>query len=141
MGQSPKSVYYNNNGLGLPFHQGVSNFGLRFVNHVNYCTKESRIAESNDILFSVRAPVGRINITLDKIVIGRGLSAIRLKSSQQNFLFYLLKNHFFKEDMIGGGAIYAAITKRDLYNIGLVIPPNRLIVMFQENLYSFIKVD
>ena len=132
MGQSPPSESYNDNGIGLPFHQGVTNFGSRFPENKTYCTIESRIAEPNDILFSVRAPVGRINITLDKIIIGRGLAAIRSKFSQQNFLFYQLKSHFFKEDMIGGGAIFAAITKKDLHNVELVQPTHQLVQMFTE---------
>ncbi|NOZ86821.1 MAG: restriction endonuclease subunit S [Deltaproteobacteria bacterium] len=133
MGQSPKSKYYNEDGVGLPFHQGVTNFGLRFPSHKTYCTIESRIAEAGDILFSVRAPVGRINITLDKIVIGRGLSAIRSNCGQQNFLFYNLKDYFFKENMMGGGAIFAAITKKDLHGVELLQPTGALIEMFQEH--------
>ncbi len=132
MGQSPKSVYYNEDGNGLPFHQGVTNFGVRFPSHKTYCTVRKRIAQAGDILFSVRAPVGRINITRDEIVIGRGLSAIRSNCGQQNLLFYALKDHFFKEDMIGGGAIFAAITKKDLHGIELVQPADRIAKMFME---------
>ena len=72
MGQSPKSIYYNENRDGLPFHQGVTYFGNRFPSHKIYCTVQNRIAEKGDILFSVRAPVGRINIANEKIIIGRG---------------------------------------------------------------------
>lgn len=133
MGQSPKSVYYNNDGNGLPFHQGVTNFGVRFPSHETYCTVQSRIGEPGDILFSVRAPVGRINITPHKIVIGRGLAAIRSNCNQQNYLFYALKSHFFKEDMIGGGAIFAAITKKDLYGVELMQPTDRIAAMFMEH--------
>jgi len=133
MGQSPKSIYYNEDGNGLPFHQGVTNFGVRFPSHETYCTVQSRIAEPGDILFSVRAPVGRINITTDKIVIGRGLAAIRSICVQQNYLFYALKSHFFKEDMIGGGAIFAAITKKDLYGVELMQPTDRVAAMFMEH--------
>ena len=130
MGQSPKSKYYNEDGIGLPFHQGVTNFGGRFPTNRRYCTLEARIGEAGDILFSVRAPVGRINITLNKIVIGRGLAALRSTRDQQSFLFYALKNHFFKEDMMGGGVIFAAITKKDLHNVELLLPRDRLIEMF-----------
>ncbi len=132
MGQSPKSIYYNKDGSGLPFHQGVTNFGIRFPSHQIYCTVQNRIAEPGDILFSVRAPVGRINITTDKIVIGRGLSAIRSKTGHQNLLFYLLKAHFFKEDMIGGGAIFAAVTKKDLHGVELLHAPAPIAEMFME---------
>jgi type I restriction enzyme, S subunit len=133
MGQSPKSIYYNEEGNGLPFHQGVTNFGVRFPSHQTYCTVQNRIAEPGDILFSVRAPVGRINIALDKIVIGRGIAAIRSIRGQQNFLFYALKNHFFKEDMIGGGAIFAAITKKDLYGVTLLQPSDRITEIFMDH--------
>lgn len=133
MGQSPKSIYYNQDGNGLPFHQGVTNFGVRFPSHETYCTVQSRIGEPGDILFSVRAPVGRINITHDKIVIGRGIAAIRSICEQQNYLFYALKSHFFKEDMIGGGAIFAAITKKDLYGVELMQPTDRIAAMFMEH--------
>lgn len=135
MGQSPKSIYYNRDGNGLPFHQGVTNFGVRFPSHETYCTVQNRIGEPGDILFSVRAPVGRINITPDKIVIGRGIAAIRSNCGQQNFLFYALKSHFFKEDMMGGGAIFAAITKKDLYGVKLMQPTDQLVAMFMEHVH------
>ena len=135
MGQSPQSKYYNEDGTGLPFHQGVTNFGVRFPTNQMYCTFEGRMAEPGDILFSVRAPVGRINLNLDKIIIGRGLAAIRSNRKHQNFLFYQLKNHFFKEDMMGGGAIFAAITKKDLHNVELIQPPSPLIGMFMEHVF------
>lgn len=130
MGQSPKSIYYNEEGNGLPFHQGVSNFGVRFPTHQVYCTVRKRLANPGDILFSVRAPVGRINITPDQIVIGRGLAALRSKFDQQNFLFYSLKNHFFKEDMMGSGAIFAAITKADLHGVELMQASDSIVEMF-----------
>lgn len=133
MGQSPKSIYYNEEGNGLPFHQGVSNFGVRFPSHQTYCTVQKRLAEPGDILFSVRAPVGRINLTVDKIVIGRGLAAIRSNRNQQNLLFYALKSHFFKEDIMGGGTIFASITKKDLYEVELMQPTDRLAEMFIEH--------
>ena len=72
MGQSPKSEFYNENGEGLPFHEGVTNFGDHFPIDKVYLTITERIAEAGDILFSVRAPVGRINRALHRLVIGRG---------------------------------------------------------------------
>lgn len=132
MGQSPKSEFYNIDGIGTPFHQGVSNFGFRFVTHETYCTQPTRLSKAGDILFSVRAPVGRINITNDVIVLGRGLAAIRSNAGYQSFLFYALKSHFFKEDMIGGGAIYAAVTKKDMETQELLIPTDNLLQQFEE---------
>lgn len=67
MGQSPKSEYYNQVGEGLPFHQGVGSYGNRFVSDETYSTSFTRIAEAGSILFSVRAPVGRLNLTKIKL--------------------------------------------------------------------------
>ena len=132
MGQSPKSEFYNNNGDGLPFHQGVTNYNFRFVSDVTYSTKITKLAEAGDILFSVRAPVGRINITLNKMVVGRGLAAFRSKAENQSFLLYQLKNHFFKEDLIGGGAIYAATNKKELEKLALLQPIDELVSAFEQ---------
>ncbi len=70
MGQSPPSEYYNNENLGLPFFQGVTDFGDRYPKVTIYCTKEQKVANPGDILFNVRAPVGRINIDPEKLIIG-----------------------------------------------------------------------
>lgn len=132
MGQSPKSEHYNDVGNGLPFHQGVSDFGERFVEHAVYCIQRNRLAEAGDILCSVRAPVGRINLTEDRVIIGRGLSALRSKTGIQSFLYYQLKAHFFKENMIGGGAIFAAITKKDLQQQRLLCPKETMACDFED---------
>lgn len=122
MGQSPESKYYNRVGEGLPFHQGVSGFGDHFVSLKTYTTQTTRIAEAGDILCSVRAPVGRLNLTSDKIAIGRGLSAMRSRNNQQSLLLYQLKALFVEEDMIGGGAIFASVTKKELFAQQLLQP-------------------
>lgn len=130
MGQSPKSEFYNTDGNGLPFHQGVGSYGYRFVVDNIYSTSFTRIAEPNSILFSVRAPVGRLNITKNKIVIGRGLAAINHKMGCQSYLYYLLKEKFFKDNIIGNGAIFASISKDELYNQVFVIPSDEMVMRY-----------
>lgn len=132
MGQSPKSEYYNTDGEGLPFHQGVKDYGSRFPTHSTYCTVEGRIAEQRDILISVRAPVGRINLANTKLIIGRGLSAVRHKQGLQSFLLYQLKDIFSEEDSMGSGTIYKAITKTDLLGLKLKHPSAGLDKHFNE---------
>ena len=132
MGQSPKSEFYNETGEGLPFHQGVTDFGQRFPTDRVYCTVQKRIAEVADILFSVRAPVGRMNVANKKIVIGRGLSAIRSKSGDQAFVLQQLKDIFQEEDTIGSGTIYNAITKADLLGVQLLEPIGSIVAKFEE---------
>lgn len=132
MGQSPKSEFYNNDKIGLPFHQGVGSFGARFVVDNVYSSCFTKVAESNSILFSVRAPVGRINMTNNKVAIGRGLASINHKKGFQSFLYYLLKSFFFEENIIGNGAIFASISKEDLYNLLFLIPDEKLVVDFNK---------
>ena len=130
MGQSPKSEYYNQVGEGLPFHQGVGSYGNRFVSDEIYSTFFTRIAEAGSILFSVRAPVGRLNLTKNKVVIGRGLAAINHRRGAQSYLFYLLKEKFFRDDIIGNGSIFASISKEELLNQTFLIPIDSLVGQF-----------
>ena len=132
MGQSPKSEYYNHDSEGLPFHQGVGSYGGRFVKDDTYSTSYTRIAEAGSILFSVRAPVGRLNITKNRIVIGRGLSAMNHKEGMQSYLFYLLKERFFKEDMVGNGSIFASISKNELLNQRFLVPDTELVRRYND---------
>ncbi|AVI63505.1 restriction endonuclease subunit S [Halomonas sp. GFAJ-1] len=131
MGQSPKSEFYNDRGEGLPFHQGVTDFGNYFPSNRLYCTVENRVAEEGDILFSVRAPVGRINISKEKIVIGRGVSALRSKAGHQVFLLSQLRKIFEEEDSIGNGAIFKAVTKKDMQTIKMLQPNVHYIESFE----------
>lgn len=127
MGQSPKSEFYNQKGDGLPFHQGVANFGIRFPTNITYSTKLLRVAEEGDFLISVRAPVGRLNVAHTKMVIGRGLSAISSKTNNSSFLFYTLKTIFSEEDKYGSGTIFNSINKGDLENLKVIVPPETII--------------
>ncbi len=131
MGQSPSSEFYNESGQGLPFHQGVTDFGHLFPKDRVFCTAENRIANEGDILLSVRAPVGRINIANKKIVIGRGLSAIRSRAGYQVLAYFQLKNIFQEEDIMGSGTIFKAVTKDDVHGIKLLWPPEPMIADFE----------
>ncbi len=140
MGQSPKSEFYNEHGKGLPFHQGVTDFGPHFPTDRVYCTVENRIAEAGDILFSVRAPVGRINVTLSRMIIGRGLCAIRNRRGNQTFTLHQLKERFSEEDTIGGGTIFKAVTKEDVHGIGFLLPNGQAIRNFEGHCQSLDKM-
>lgn len=131
MGSSPKSEFYNNDKQGLPFHQGVGSYGTRFVDDNVYSTSITRLAEPNSILFSVRAPVGRLNITKNKIIIGRGLAAMNHKDGFQSFLFYMLKDRFFMDNIIGNGSIFASISKVELLDQEFIVPPMKTIKAFE----------
>ncbi len=127
MGQSPKSDFYNTSGEGIEFHQGVTDFGDRFPSSRLFCTAPGRTAEIGDILFSVRAPVGKMNLANKRIVLGRGLSSIRHKRGYQEVLWEQLRNKFIQLDMMGNGAIFASVTKDDMQGIDLISPPADLV--------------
>ena len=88
MGQSPPGSTYNEKGNGLPFFQGRKDFGFRYPEKRKYCTGPTRIAERDDTLVSVRAPVGDINMALEQCCAGRGVAALRHKSSSRSFTYY-----------------------------------------------------
>lgn len=142
MGQSPTSDTFNLNRNGLPFHQGVGSYGNRYVKNKVYTTSYTRIANADSILFSVRAPVGRLNVTKNKIVIGRGLAAFNQKQGYQNYLFYMLKEHYFKDDLIGNGSIFSSITKNELMNQKFIIPDTKTMLAY-DNIAKIIdkKID
>lgn len=139
MGQSPESKYYNDNKEGLPFHQGVSDFGDHYISNRVYTKLATRIAEPGDILCSVRAPVGRINLTRDRIAIGRGLSAIRSRGNHQPLLVYQLKALFVEEDMIGGGTIFASVGKKELFAQPVLQPDTTTADAYSEIVRHIVK--
>ena len=125
MGQSPDSSSYNTNYEGLPFYQGNSDFGeLHPVPRV-WCSEPKKIAQENDILISVRAPIGDLNIANEKCCIGRGLAAIRIINSDNVDLTYLY--HFFESKRTylqekGTGSTFKAINKDSLINFVIPLP-------------------
>ena len=129
MGQSPRSEHYNESGDGLPFHQGVSNFGDNYPRHRLYCRVDGRLAQAGDHLVSVRAPVGRINRADQRLVIGRGLAAVRSSGGLQALLGRQLRHVFHEEDVMGGGTIFKAITKGDLEGVEIVQPDGEVALL------------
>jgi len=122
-GQSPEGKYYNDKGEGLPFYQGKKEFGERVIGEpTTWTTDITKIGEPGDILMSVRAPVGPINFTDQKICIGRGLAAIRTSETiDSDFLYYQLLS---KQDEIAGteGAVFASINKAAIEALQVVVP-------------------
>lgn len=130
MGQSPSSEFYNVQGDGLPFHQGVTNFGRHFPSNRTFTTVGDRLAEAGDVLFSVRAPVGRINVATCDLVLGRGLCAIRGTSDVWALLLSALLDQFQELDTMGSGAIFNSVKKSDMQGIRLVWPSDDLVSQF-----------
>ena len=123
-GQSPNSKYYNTEGNGIPFFQGKADFGSLYPKVRVYCTNPIKIAEKDDILLSVRAPVGPTNLSPGKVCIGRGLTAIR--PTEQIKLKYLLNFFKYFETQLQGkgtGTTFKAITQNVIKNIKVPVPP------------------
>jgi len=136
MGQSPESTSYNQEGKGLPFFQGNADFGDIYPSIRLYCDNPTKISEKNDILLSVRAPIGAVNIATEKCCIGRGLSAIRTIDNISNtkYFFYFLKSKEKWLNQQGTGSTFKAINKDVLQNLNIKLIPISGQICFAENL-------
>lgn len=143
-GQSPEGKFYNNIGSGIPFYQGKKEYGEKYIGApTTWTTKVTKEAEANDILMSVRAPVGPINIATQKICIGRGLAAIRpTKLINKEFLYsYLLKH---ESEIVGNaGAVFNSINKAQIEAIKIPLPPlpeqQRIVAILDEAFAAIAK--
>ena len=123
-GQSPPSATYNTNKEGLPFFQGKADFGQLFPKVRMWCNRPIKIAKPNDILISVRAPVGPTNLCDRESCIGRGLSAIRPKDDvYYKYVLYFLRGYEKILSGKGQGSTFSAITQQDLKKIKIPLPP------------------
>jgi restriction endonuclease S subunit len=123
-GQSPPSSTYNRENRGLPFLQGKMEFGEMFPSPTTYCLEPIKIAKKNDVLLSVRAPVGDVNIAPSECCIGRGLAAIRAKVDKLNhlFLFYYLKLEGRRFEALSTGSTFKAIRIREIEKFSIPVP-------------------
>ena len=133
MGQSPPGTSYNDNGLGLPFFQGSTNFGFRFPEYSRYCTKPTREAKADDTLVSVRAPVGALNMAWERCCIGRGVAALRHKSGSSSFTYLSARNmqpdlQLYEQT----GTVFGAITRKQFEALKILEPTNELIRAFDK---------
>lgn len=118
MGQSPSSDTYNEDGIGLPFFQGNADFGIKYPKVRIWCDQPKKIAHRGDILLSVRAPIGAINIADCDCCIGRGLAAISPYDQGNIDYYYFLLQALTKElQLQGTGSTFKAIGKKSLENL------------------------
>lgn len=124
MGQSPSSSTYNKDGRGLPFFQGKAEFGELYPTPEKFCSKPTKVAEADDILISVRAPVGPTNLCRERSCIGRGLAAIRPYGGipSRYLLFYIRSIEDWLSTQ-GTGSTFTAINKSDLEQISIPLAP------------------
>lgn len=133
MGQSPKGDTYNEDGVGTVFFQGRGEFGFRFPTRRLFTTDPKRMAQSNDVLISVRAPVGDLNVAYEPCCIGRGLGAIRSKDNHQSFVLYTVFSLREKLDMFNGeGTVFGSINRDALNSMPIIIPTKDELERFEE---------
>lgn len=138
MGQSPKGDTYNGNKHGKLFFQGRAEFGWRYPTPRLYTTDPKRVAKENDILMSVRAPVGDMNVAMEECCIGRGLSALSHRSGSFSYSYYCLKALQSKFDVFNGeGTVFGSINQNDLKNISFIEPINELIDLFTKTINKY----
>jgi len=136
MGQSPSGETLNENKEGMIFFQGRSDFGFRFPEPRVYTTLATRIAKSLDTLVSVRAPVGDINMAFEECCLGRGVAAFRYRHKPEFYSYTYYKMRSLAEQIKqfeDCGTVFGSIGKDDFKKLECIIPPNELILRFQEN--------
>jgi type I restriction enzyme, S subunit len=122
-GQSPPSSTYNSEGKGIPFFQGKADYGEKYPSVRYWCTEPTKISLPDDILISMRAPVGPVNINIVKSCIGRGLSAIRVKKNvSRDFIYFWLKQNQHIIAAKETGSTFKAITQKILNEIVVPFP-------------------
>lgn len=122
MGQSPKSEYYNTEKNGYPFLQGNRTFGFKYPTFDTYTTVVTKFAKAGDVIMSVRAPVGALNITPVDMCLGRGVCSLRMKNGNQSFLFYMMKyyvSHLLKKE---SGTVFGSVNRNDINSLEVDIP-------------------
>ena len=125
MGQSPDSSTYNEEHIGLPFFQGNADFGEMHPSVRVWCSAPTKIAKPNDILISVRAPIGALNIADIECCIGRGLAALTVNPAvcEQKYLWYGLESKIDELNSKGTGSTFKAISKNTLFETKIPLPP------------------
>jgi len=133
MGQSPPGETYNESREGVPFFQGRRDFGLRYPTNRVYCTAPTRCAAKGDTLMSVRAPVGDVNMALERCSIGRGVAAARHKSTSVSYTYYAFRSLKERFDVYNGeGTVFGSISQKDLRAIPWLAPDSRVVSRFHE---------
>ena len=133
MGQSPKGESMNESGEGAVFFQGRGEFGSRFPTIRLFTTEPARFAKAGDVLMSVRAPVGDLNIAHEDCCIGRGLAAIHGKNGHQSFVYYTLLGAREQLDVFNGqGTVFGSINRDGLKGLKVKIPPIEVIKKFED---------
>lgn len=132
MGQSPSGSSYNEDGIGAIFFQGRAEFGFRFPTIRLYTTEPKRMAYANDILMSIRAPVGDLNVAHNDCCIGRGLAAIHSKTNHQSFVLYTMFSLKKQLDVFNGeGTVFGSINRSSLNDMPILIPDDEQIEKFE----------
>ena len=132
MGQSPKGDTYNEDGVGTVFFQGRAEFGFRFPTRRLSTTDPKRMAQANDALMSVRAPVGDMNVAYEDCCIGRGLAAIRSKDGHQSFVLYTMFDLRDELNVYNGeGTVFGSINRDALNSMPISIPPKKVLEKFE----------
>lgn len=123
MGQSPNGSSYNEDGVGEVFYQGRAEFGFRFPKRRLFTTEPKRMAETGDVLLSVRAPVGDLNVAYERCCIGRGLGAIHSKTGHSSFVLYTMFALKSQLDVFNGeGTVFGSINRDALNAIPIDVP-------------------
>ena len=125
MGQSPSGTTYNKNGEGVALINGPTEFTDVSPVKVQWTTQPTKICKADDLLICVRgSSTGRMNIADDEYCIGRGVAAIRAKSSS-NTVYLTNQIHLGIEKLLtlSVGSTFPNIDGKSIRSIQIPLPP------------------
>ena len=129
MGQSPPGqMVMNWDGTsdyenGLPFIQGNAEFGATSPNPMKWCVQPAKVAYPDDLLISVRAPVGQTNRADRQLSIGRGLAAIRFSDNRRAFGWHIVNHAKGELEVVAQGSTFQAVGVDTLRSLPILLPP------------------
>ena len=138
MGQSPSGASFNEDGNGILFYQGRTEFGFRYPSIKLFTTEPTRFSEPKSVLMSVRAPVGDINVSRNRCCIGRGLASIKPYTDSYSFLLYTMKSKAEDLDLYNGeGTVFGSINRKELEGLSVLIPSPGVVSAFNSLVTPF----
>ncbi|GLB46204.1 hypothetical protein WR164_01830 [Philodulcilactobacillus myokoensis] len=122
MGQSPHSKNYTTDNKYEILIQGNADIFNGKINPRIFTKEVTKESYYDEIILTVRAPVGEVAINqYNKVVIGRGVASIKPGNLFLYYLLNLLRNNGFW-NKISSGSTFQSINSHDINNVIINIP-------------------
>ena len=133
MGLSPKSIFYNTEGEGIPLLNGAADFDGGLIKPTKYTTQETRVCNKKDLIFCIRATIGNITFADKEYCLGRGVASIKPKKEIYVGLIYMnLLKSMERLKAQATGSVILGLSKPDINDMKLTLPNYDVINKFSK---------